>query len=162
MISVSATSLKKTPLYRTPCSDAIKLHYKKLPKVDVIEVKPNQEITNHLLTYSSRLTKLRPILYKIAQKRIRNDAWAEDAVSETIIAVLEKPYAYSGQSSLSTWLVRILKHKLADQIHWHTRECQTAEHVEEYDADFNTKLVCLNEQHAGWGAQKSHSVNISL
>ena len=35
---------------------------------------------------------------------------------ETVLAALEKPQPFAGQSQLKTWLIGILKHKLVDQI----------------------------------------------
>jgi RNA polymerase sigma-70 factor (ECF subfamily) len=37
------------------------------------------------------LETLRPQLLRYARLQLRNDAWAEDAVSETLLAALEKP-----------------------------------------------------------------------
>ena len=59
---------------------------------------------------------------RFARGQLRNDAWAEDAVSETLLAVLEKPQAFAGQSQLKTWMVGVLKHKLVDQLRRHARE----------------------------------------
>ncbi len=64
------------------------------------------------------------MLVHVARHRLRNAAWAEDAVSETLVAALDKPGGYSGRATLRTWLVGILKHKVVDQIRRHTRECQ--------------------------------------
>lgn len=66
---------------------------------------------------------LRPQLLRFARLQLRNDAWAEDAVSETLVAALEKPKAFGGRSQLKTWLVGILKHKVVDQLRRHSREC---------------------------------------
>jgi RNA polymerase sigma-70 factor (TIGR02943 family) len=71
---------------------------------------------------ASQLESLREPLMRYARKQLRNDAWAEDAVSETLLAALEKPQQFAGQSQLKTWLVGILKHKLVDQIRRHGRE----------------------------------------
>jgi RNA polymerase sigma-70 factor (ECF subfamily) len=68
------------------------------------------------------LQMLRPQLVRFARTQLRNDAWAEDAVSETLLAALEKPQAFAGRSQLKTWLVGILKHKLIDQLRRHQRE----------------------------------------
>ena len=54
------------------------------------------------------LAALRPQLLRVARLQLRNDAWAEDAVSETLIAALEGRERFSGQSQLSTWVVGIL------------------------------------------------------
>ena len=64
------------------------------------------------------------MLMRVARQLLRNNAWAEDAVSETIMAALEKPDGFTGRASVKTWLVGILKHKVVDQIRRHTRECQ--------------------------------------
>lgn len=72
--------------------------------------------------FATALETLRPQLLKYARAQLRNPAWAEDAVSETLLAALEKPQAFAGQSQLKTWLVGILKHKLIDQIRRHGRE----------------------------------------
>lgn len=78
---------------------------------------------------------LRPQLLRFAQAQLKNDAWAEDAVSDTLLAALEKPLSFSGQSQLKTWLVGILKHKVIDQIRRHSREmASTPEDDEDLDA----------------------------
>ncbi len=72
--------------------------------------------------FARQVQTLRPQLLRFARSQLRNDAWAEDAVSDTLVAALEKPQAFSGQSQLKTWLVGILKHKVVDQLRRHTRE----------------------------------------
>lgn len=80
------------------------------------------DATNH----SRQIEALRPVLLKYARLQLRNDAWAEDAVSETLLAALEKPQAFGGHSQLKTWLIGILKHKLVDQIRKNSRELSTS------------------------------------
>ncbi len=72
-----------------------------------------------------QIEALRPVLMKYARLQLRNPAWAEDAVSETVLAALEKPQAFAGASQLKTWLIGILKHKLIDQIRKNSRELST-------------------------------------
>jgi RNA polymerase sigma-70 factor (ECF subfamily) len=74
---------------------------------------------------SRQIEALRPVLLKYARLQLRNEAWAEDAVSETLLAALEKPQAFTGASQLKTWLIGILKHKLVDQIRKNCRELST-------------------------------------
>jgi len=74
--------------------------------------------------FADQLVALRPMLVRAARQRLRNDAWAEDAVSETLVAALENPGAFAGRAKLQTWLVGILKHKVVDQTRRGTRECQ--------------------------------------
>jgi RNA polymerase sigma-70 factor (TIGR02943 family) len=73
-------------------------------------------------SFAQDVQTLRPQLLRFARTQLRNDAWAEDAVSETLVAALEKPQSFAGQSQLKTWLVGILKHKVVDQLRRHTRE----------------------------------------
>ncbi|XHS77200.1 sigma-70 family RNA polymerase sigma factor [Burkholderiaceae bacterium UC74_6] len=84
--------------------------------------------------FADELQALRPRLLKYAQLQLRNSAWAEDAVSETLLAALEKPQSFAGQSQLKTWLVGILKHKLVDQLRRNARDMSmTAEDGEDLD-----------------------------
>lgn len=73
-----------------------------------------------------QLAPHRPMLLKFAMRQLRNPAWAEDAVSETLLAALAKPEAFQQRSQLSTWLVGILKFKVLDQLRLHARDaCDT-------------------------------------
>lgn len=61
-------------------------------------------------------------LYRYALIRLRNDARAEDAVQETLLAALQALDSYGGKSSERTWLTGILKHKIIDSIRKACRE----------------------------------------
>ncbi|MCK5354591.1 MAG: sigma-70 family RNA polymerase sigma factor [Methyloprofundus sp.] len=54
------------------------------------------------------------ILYRYALMRVRSEATAEDLVQETLLAGLQAFERFSGQSTVRTWLVGILKHKIMD------------------------------------------------
>jgi len=87
------------------------------------------------------LAGLRPTLMGIARLQLRNDAWAEDVVSETIVAALEASRSFAGQSQLKTWVVGILKHKIIDQFRKSKREVSAdaqleAAQVETFDELF--------------------------
>lgn len=58
----------------------------------------------------------RPMLLRIALLQLRNRDEAEDVVQETLAAALQGSAGFAGKSSLRTWLVGILKHKIIDQI----------------------------------------------
>jgi RNA polymerase sigma-70 factor (ECF subfamily) len=92
------------------------------------------------------------MLVRVARQRMRNDSWAEDAVSETIIAALEKPASFAGRAMLRSWLVGILKHKLVDQVRRHTRECQGEDDDESFDGPAEAELFA----NAGWGDPQEH------
>jgi RNA polymerase sigma-70 factor (TIGR02943 family) len=77
------------------------------------------------LTYEQQLVESRSYLMRFARLQLRNDAWAEDAVSETLLAALAKPQSFGQRSQLKTWLVGILKHKIIDALRHHSREACT-------------------------------------
>jgi RNA polymerase sigma-70 factor (ECF subfamily) len=72
--------------------------------------------------FEQQLVEQRSYLMRFARLQLRNDAWAEDAVSETILAALAKPQAFGARSQLKTWLVGILKHKIIDSMRQRQRE----------------------------------------
>jgi RNA polymerase sigma-70 factor (TIGR02943 family) len=69
-----------------------------------------------------QLAEHRAYLLRFARLQLRNDAWAEDAVSETLLAALSKPQSFGNKSQLKTWLVGILKHKVLDLLRQRSRE----------------------------------------
>ncbi|RFP12772.1 MULTISPECIES: sigma-70 family RNA polymerase sigma factor [unclassified Duganella] len=87
-------------------------------------------------TLHRQLEVMRPLLVRFAQLQIRNQAMAEDAVQDALIAVLEKPERFNGQSSLRTYVTGILKFKIIDCLRASSRERQidTAEDQSEDDA----------------------------
>jgi RNA polymerase sigma-70 factor, ECF subfamily len=68
------------------------------------------------------LGRFRPQLMSFALRRLRNREQAEDAVQETFLAALESIDRFSGDSSLGTWLIGILKHKMIDALRGSSRE----------------------------------------
>ena len=70
----------------------------------------------------SQLAEHRGYLLRFARLQLRNDTWAEDAVSETLLAALAKPQSFGNRSQLKTWLVGILKHKVIDVLRQRQRE----------------------------------------
>jgi RNA polymerase sigma-70 factor (TIGR02943 family) len=110
-------------------------------------------MTDISLDFAPSVEALRPQLLRFARAQLRNDAWAEDAVGDTLLAALAKPQAFAGQSQLKTWLIGILKHKLIDQIRRHSREVSATTQDDEQDIDalvFNEGGM-WNEAPAEWG-----------
>lgn len=101
------------------------------------------------------LAALRPALLKIARLQLRNDAWAEDVVSDTLLAALEGAQRFSGQSQLKTWVVGILKHKIIDQFRRGGRELSLDAQVEAAEVETFDELYDvtghLREQPRDWG-----------
>jgi RNA polymerase sigma-70 factor (ECF subfamily) len=75
-------------------------------------------------TLHRQLEAMRPMLVRFAQLQLRNQALAEDAVQDALIAVLEHPDRFAGQSSLRTYVTGILKFKIIDNLRACTRERQ--------------------------------------
>ncbi|WP_338846490.1 sigma-70 family RNA polymerase sigma factor [Massilia sp. W12] len=69
-----------------------------------------------------QLQALRPALLRFALLQLRDSAQAEDAVQEALLAVLEHPERFAGQSSLRTYVTGILKFKLIDCLRANRRE----------------------------------------
>jgi RNA polymerase sigma-70 factor (ECF subfamily) len=62
------------------------------------------------------LAEHRPVLFRYALLQLRDDQLAEDAVQETLLAAWQSASNFEGKARLRTWLIGILKHKIAD--HW--------------------------------------------
>ncbi len=73
-------------------------------------------------SFAAQLAPLRTDLLRYAKLQLRNDAWAEDVVSEVFIVALEKPEAFEGRSQIKTWLIGILKFKILDKFRENARE----------------------------------------
>ena len=103
--------------------------------------------------FARQVEALRPQLLRFARTQLRNEAWAEDAVSETLLAALEKPAAFSGLSQLKTWLVGILKHKVVDQLRRHAREATllSEDDVEDLDDQLFAADGHWREMPQTWG-----------
>lgn len=54
------------------------------------------------------------MLYRYALLRVRSQDTAEDLVQDTLLAGLQGFQNFTGQSTVQTWLVGILKHKIID------------------------------------------------
>ena len=87
------------------------------------------------LQLTESLNTLRPMLLRIARLQLRNDTWAEDVVSETLIAALEGAGSFAGQSQLKTWVVGILKHKIIDQFRKSAREVSIEARMEAQESE---------------------------
>jgi RNA polymerase sigma-70 factor (ECF subfamily) len=74
------------------------------------------------MTLESELAALHKPLLRFAQLQLRNASMAEDVVSETLLAMLEKPGSFEGRSSLRTYATGILKFKIIDVLRQRGRE----------------------------------------
>ena len=64
----------------------------------------------------------RRALYKFALLQLRNETHAEDCVQEALASAIQGADGFAGQSSVRTWLIGILKHKILDHFRKTSRE----------------------------------------
>lgn len=100
-----------------------------------------------MVSFEEQLVEHRVYLLRFARLQLRNDAWAEDAVSETLLAALSKPQSFSNRSQLKTWLVGILKHKVIDLIRINARTVCTQDTASDDDADELDRLQFKADGH---------------
>jgi RNA polymerase sigma-70 factor (ECF subfamily) len=81
------------------------------------------------MSLEAELAALHQPLLRFAKLQLRNDSMAEDVVSETLLALLEKPDRFEGRSSLRTYATGILKFKIIDVLRQRGREI----HIEPMD-----------------------------
>jgi RNA polymerase sigma factor (sigma-70 family) len=67
-------------------------------------------------SFARQLVAERRGLARAARSQLRNLAWAEDAVSETVLAALEKRPQFDDPQRLRAWLFGVLRHKMTDQL----------------------------------------------
>ncbi len=82
-----------------------------------------------------QLEAMRPALLRFALLQLRNAALAEDVVQDALIAVLEQPQRFAGQSTLRTYVTGIMKHKIIDALRSTGRERQFDTPAEQSDDD---------------------------
>lgn len=103
----------------------------------------------------TELAALRAPLLRFAQLQLRNEGLAEDVVSETLLAILEKPEAFEGRSSLRTYATGILKFKIVDLLRKRGREVHIEPLDEQSVDDAIDALFATNghwaEPPAAWG-----------
>ncbi|NOY69404.1 MAG: sigma-70 family RNA polymerase sigma factor [Deltaproteobacteria bacterium] len=61
-------------------------------------------------------------LYQFALSRVHDSAVAEDLVQETFLAALKARKTFKGKSSVLTWMIGILRHKLIDHVKKNQKE----------------------------------------
>ena len=107
--------------------------------------------------FAQQIASHRDYLLRFARLQLRNSTWAEDAVSETVLAALAKPQAFESRSQLKTWLVGILKHKVIDALRQQRREVSLSSSDDDASADdlLDQALFAPDghfaEQPADWG-----------
>ncbi len=60
------------------------------------------------------LRELEPVLYRFALRAVRDAELARDLVQEALVAVVAQREEFAGRSTLRTWCIGILSHKVID------------------------------------------------
>ena len=81
------------------------------------------------------LERHRPHLIRFAMMQLRDAATAEDAVQETLLAAIQGAERFSGNSTVRTWLIGILKHKIID----HHRRASREQPLRDDDSELATE-----------------------
>lgn len=81
------------------------------------------------------LERHRPHLVRFALMQLRDASAAEDAVQETLLAAIQGAARFGGQSTVRTWLIGILKHKIID----HHRRAAREQPLREDDSELATE-----------------------
>lgn len=103
------------------------------------------------------LAGIRNDLLRFARLQLRDDAAAEDAVQETLVAAIEAAGKFAGQSQAKTWVFAILKNKIIDSMRRRAREPNIGSYDEEFPASafdslFNERLHWnAAERPSDWG-----------
>jgi RNA polymerase sigma-70 factor (ECF subfamily) len=64
----------------------------------------------------------RRAMFKFAMLQLRNESHAEDCVQDALAAAIQGAERFAGDSSVRTWLIGILKHKILDHFRKASRE----------------------------------------
>ncbi|WP_239649766.1 sigma-70 family RNA polymerase sigma factor [Methylocucumis oryzae] len=95
----------------------------------------NETNTDNQLS-EALLAEHRPVLFRYALLQLKDNELADDAVQESLLAAWQASANFQGNASLRTWLIGILKHKIADYWRLSAREVVTAD-VDQIDSDLD-------------------------
>ncbi len=96
-------------------------------------------------------------MLRFAKMQLRDEASAEDAVQESLMAAIEGAARFSERSQVKTWIFAILKHKIVDILRRRRREPPLETPLDEIPADaFDTLFDERgqwrdDERPANWG-----------
>lgn len=98
---------------------------------------------------------LRPRLLRFARLQLRQDAAAEDAVQDALLAATENAARFNGASAAATWVFAILKNKIIDELRRRARSPIADDPnelaLEEAVADLFNERDHWAEMPAAWG-----------
>ena len=99
------------------------------------------------------LARIRSDMLRFARLQLGNDDEAEDVVQEALAGALKNAASFRGEAALKTWMIAILKNKIADMLRRRQRGPVNASQFSGC-ARFERQLPLLGEaarHHAGGG-----------
>lgn len=129
-INAKATAISRAPLA------SVSIHHRPSTTVAMPGRRSPGAVTSHGArtatpgTAPARISRLgaedlaehRRHLHSYAVGQLKDDALAEDVVQETLIAAMDAIDRFSGHSSVRTWLISILRHKILDAYRQQARD----------------------------------------
>lgn len=99
------------------------------------------------------LTEHRPVLFRYALLQLKDNELADDAVQETLLAAWQSFAHFESTAGLRTWLIGILKHKIADYWRRCAREVVTFEldQADTGDCEADEDAFFMNNGHWNGG-----------
>lgn len=97
-------------------------------------------------------------LFRFALLRVKDQTVAEDLVQETFLSALRGIDRFKGKSSLRTWLVGILKHKIIDHFRRNRPEILSSDlgTLENETEEERLERSAVKDQRAEWNAMPSN------
>jgi RNA polymerase sigma-70 factor (ECF subfamily) len=84
---------------------------------------------------AGEIAALQKKLVAYARRALRDAHAAEDVAADTLLALLESPGAFRGDSQLQTYAIGVLKHKIIDRMRGRSRETAEDPSVLELQTD---------------------------
>ena len=81
------------------------------------------------------LARVREDMVRFARLQLGNDDEAEDAVQEALAGALRNASTFRGEAALKTWIIAILKNKIADILRQRQRQPVSASQIGGVDQD---------------------------
>src|SRR5437867_1380040 len=79
-------------------------------------------INSRVAITDAAVRELEPVVYRFALRATRDPELARDLTQEALLAAVAQGDSFAGRSSLRTWVIGILSHKVAD--HFRLRSAQ--------------------------------------
>ena len=97
-------------------------------------------------------------LFRFALLRVKDASIAEDLVQETFLSALKGIERFKGKSSLRTWLVGILKHKIIDHFRRNRPEILTSDltTMENETEEERLERSAIRDRAKEWNAMPSN------